>query len=383
MSLPASAAGRLRAFTLSLLMSAAALPAAAADLVIGQVAPLTGVITGTGEEYVAGAQAYFAHVNARGGVLGRQIRVVVKDDGYRPELTLERTRELLEQDKPLALFGFVGTANVLALTKHKVLSEAGIALLAPYTGAMDLRVPINPYLFHVRASYADETAKMVEHLHTVGLRRFAVLYQDDAFGKAGLAGAEAAMQKLGLKSVATGSYDRTKPEEVDAAVAAIVPANPDAVIMVSVNRASSVFIKKLRAAGSRAQLFSISVVNFKELLHNAGEAVVRGVGISQVMPFPYAASTPVVREFHTLMAQYAPGKVISYASLESFIAAKVMVEALRRAGPEPTRQKVLAALDGLKEYDAGGFKVGFGAGNRNGSRYVEVTVIGADGKLRR
>lgn len=356
---------------------------AAPDIVIGQVAPLTGVIASTGDEYVAGARAYFAHVNARGGINGSQIRVVVKDDGYKPDLTVQHTRELLEKDNPVALFGFVGTANVLALTRNKVLSEANIALLAPYTGAADLREPVNPHLFHIRASYTDETAKMVEHLHTIGLRRFAVMYQNDGFGKSGLAGAEQAIARLGLRLVASGHYDRAKPEEVDEAVKAIAPANPDAVIMVSVNRASAAFIKQLRAAGSRAQLFSISVVNFKELLKNAGEDLARGIGISQVMPFPYSPSAPVVREFHALMKQHAPDKVVSYASMESFIAAKVLVEALRRAGPEPTRARVLTALQNLREYDVGGFKISFGGDNRVGSRYVEVTVIGREGKLLR
>lgn len=353
------------------------------ELVIGQVAPLTGTIAGTGAEYVAGGAAYFAYVNDNGGINGRKIRVVVKDDSYKPDQTLALTRELLSEEKPLALFGFVGTGNVLALNKNKVLEDAGIALVAPYTGAQDLRDPMNPHIFHIRASYADETAGMVEHLHTIGVRRIAVMYQDDPFGKSGLAGAESAMKKLGLELVAKGGYDRTKPEEVDAAVAAIAPARPDAVIMVSVNRASAAFIKKIRAQGSTAQLFSISVVNFKELLVNAGEDNARGIGISQVMPYPYSARAPVVREFQTLMAKYQPDKVISYASMESFIAAKILVEALRRSGPEPTRQKIMAQLEKLSSYDVGGFRVSFSPQSRTGSRFVEVTVIGRDGRLLR
>lgn len=365
------------------LLGAAQSASAADEIVIGQVAPLTGTIAGTGNEYVAGGAAYFAWVNDNGGINGRKIRVVVKDDSYKPDQTLAHTRQLLAEDKPLALFGFIGTANVLGLVKNKVLEEAGIALLAPYTGAQDLREPMHPNIFHIRASYTDETAGMVEHLHTVGVRRIAVMYQDDPFGKSGLAGAEMAMKKLGLQLVAKGGYDRAKPEEVDAAVNAIAPANPDAVIMVSVNRASAAFIKKIRARGSQAQLFSISVVNFKELLVNAGEDNARGIGISQVMPYPYSARIPVVREFQTLMAKYQPDKVISYASIESFIAAKIMVEALRRAGPEPTRQKVIAQLDRMNNFDTGGFRVTFAPDNHTGSRFMEVTVIGRDGRLLR
>jgi len=353
------------------------------DLVIGQVAPLTGTIAGTGDEYVAGGAAYFAHVNANGGIYGRKIRVVVKDDSYKPDQTLAMTRQLLAEDKPLALFGFVGTGNVLALNKNRVLEDAGIALLAPYTGAQDLRDPMSPYIFHIRASYADETARMVEHLHIIGLRRFAVMYQDDPFGKSGLAGAETALKKLGLTAVAKGGYDRTKPEDIDAAVAAIAPVNPDAIIMVSVNRASAAFVKKMRAQGSKARLFSISVVNFKELLKNAGEDNARGIGISQVMPYPYSTLVPVAREFQTMMAKYQPGKVVSYASMESFIAAKILVEAIQRSGADPTRQKIVAQLDKMNIYDAGGFNVSFSPDNHVGSKFVEVTVIGRDGKLLR
>lgn len=356
---------------------------AADEIVIGQVAPLTGTIAGTGEEYVAGGAAYFAHVNAKGGIYGRKIRVVVKDDGYKPDLTLSQTKALLADERPLALFGFVGTGNVLALNKNKVLEDAGIALMAPYTGAQDLRDPMNPYIFHIRASYTDETSRMVEHLHTIGLRRFAVMYQDDPFGKSGLAGAERAVQKLGMQLVAKGGYDRTKPEEVDAAIAAIAPANPDAIIMVSVNRASAAFVKKMREKGSRARLFSISVVNFKELLKNAGEEMVRGVGISQVMPYPYSSKVPVAHEFQQMMAKYQPGKTVSYASMESYIAAKILVEAIRRSGGNPTREKVISQLEKMNNYDVGGFKVSFGPDNRVGSRFVEVTVIGPDGRLMR
>ena len=351
------------------------------DLVIGQVAPLTGTIAGTGNEYVAGGAAYFAYVNDNGGIYGRKIRVALKDDSYKPEQTLALTRQLLAEEKPLALFGFVGTGNVLALNKNKVLEEAGIALLAPYTGAQELRDPVNPLIFHIRASYADETARMVEHLHTIGLRRFAVMYQDDPFGKSGLAGAESALKKLGMTAVATGSYDRTKPEEVDAAVAAITPANADAIIMVSVNRASAAFVKRMRAQGSKARLFSISVVNFKELLKNAGEDNARGIGISQVMPYPYSTLAPVAREFQTLMAKYQPDKVVSYASMESFIAAKILVEAMRRSGADPTRQKIITQLEKMNSYDTGGFKISFSPDNRVGSKFVEVTVIGRDGRL--
>jgi branched-chain amino acid transport system substrate-binding protein len=358
---------------------------AANEVVIGQVVPLTGVIAGTGDEYSAGAAAYFATVNGKGGVYGRKIRVVQKDDAYKPDATVAATKEILEKDNPVALFGYVGTANIGALNKNNILTDNKIALLAPYTGAEELRVPPNPYLFHIRASYTDETAKMVEHLHTLGLRKFAVFYQNDGFGKGGLVGAERALEKLNLKAVATGHYDRTKPDDIDAAARAIGDAKPDAVIMVAVNRASSALIKKLRDSGNRARLFSISVVNFKELLKNTGDDLARGVGISQVMPFPYnmASPVPVVREFHAAMKQHQPTKTISYASMEGFIAAKVLVEAVKRSRADPSRERVLQQLADMRDFDVGGFKVNFGGDNRVGSRFVEVTVIGSGGRLLR
>jgi ABC-type branched-subunit amino acid transport system substrate-binding protein len=364
---------------------ASGLARAESEIVIGQVAPLTGVIAGTGDEYTAGAAAYFAAVNAQGGIYGRKIRVVLKDDAYKPAATLQLTKEILEKDNPVALFGYVGTANILALNKANVLADNKIALLAPYTGAEDLRNPVNPNLFHIRASYTDETAKMVEQLHTLGLRKFAVFYQDDGFGKSGLTGAETALAKLNLNAVATGNYDRSKPEDIDAAAASIIAGKPDAVIMVAVNKASSALIKKLRASGSKARLFSISVVNFKELLKNTGVDLARGVGISQVMPSPYntLAPAPVVSEFIAAMKQYMPTKTISYASIEGYIAAKVMVEAVKRARADPTREKVMQQLADMRNFDTGGFKVSFGGDNRVGSRFVEVTVIRYDGRLLR
>lgn len=357
--------------------------AAAEDLVVGQVVPLSAPIyAAVAQEYLGGAQAYFASVNAKGGINGRKIRAVVKDDAFTPDRTLQATRELLAEDA-IALFGYIGTPQVQILLKNNVLAEAGIALLAPWSGAPELREPNQPNLFHIRAGSADEGAKMVEQLYTLGMRRFAVLHQDDAFGRAGLAGVESGVKRKGLKTVAVGKYPPRKPDDVDAAVATIGAASPEAVILVATSPAATAFAKKLRAAGNRAQLFTMSSTSFKTLVNNLGEDGARGIGIAQVMPFPYTPTTPIAREFRQAMATYAPDKYVSHASMESFVAAKVLVEAIRRAGPNPTRQKVIAALDKLKSYDLGGFRIGFSPDNHQGSTFVEITVIGQNGKLRR
>lgn len=358
-------------------------PATAADdLVIGQVAPLSGVLADTGKDMVLGAKVYFDYVNDNGGVHGRKIRHVVKDDGYKVEETVRLTREVIGKDDALALIGFAGTGNVGELLKQRVLEEANIALVAPYTGGENLRNPFNPYIFHIRAGYADEAEGIVEQLMLLNMKRIGVMYQDDPFGKAGLAGVEAALKRRGLEVAVTGAYEKNT-DNVGEAVKAIAEANPQAVVMISVNRSTAAFAAQIRKVSTVAQLVNISVVNPKEIVRLIGAEDARGLGIAQVMPYPYSATAPIVREYQRAMKKYAPGTELSYTSFEEFVGAKVLVEGLRRAGPNPTREKVIRALETLSPFDAGGFNVNFSAKNRVGSRFVEVTVIGRDGRLLR
>lgn len=371
---------RGRALLAALALCAAAGPALAAEIVIGQVAPLSGVLASTGKQMVLGGKIYFDEVNAQGGINGATVRVEVRDDGYKVADTERLTRELLAKPEVVALFGFAGTANVTQLLTDKVLEQGGAALVAPYTGGDSLRKPFNPWIFHVRASYADETEHMVQQLTTLNMKRIAVMYQDDGFGKAGLAGVEAALTKRGLKLVASAGYERNT-DKVDAAVQAIQAADAQAVIMIAINKPAAAFIKRYREQGGGAQLFNISVVDPAEIVKLAGFKNAHGLGISQVVPYPYRPILPVVREYQKLLKKYAPEAAISYTSFEEFLGAKVLAEALRRAGPEPTRAKVLRALESLHGYDLGGITISYSATNRIGSHFVDVTVIGADGQL--
>lgn len=373
------ARGRGRRLIAGALLSLAA-SVTRADLLIGQVAPLSGVLARTGAQMVLGGKVCFDAVNAQGGVHGRQIRVVVLDDGYKVDETLRLTRELVADPKVVALFGFAGTANIGRLLQDKVLDEAGIALVAPYTGGEPLRRPFNSSIFHVRAGYADEAEHMVKQLVTQSIERVAVLYQNDAFGKAGLEGVEAALERRQLKLAAAAPYERNT-DEVKDAVAAILKAQAQAVIMIAVNQPAAAFVRQYREAGGGGQLFNISVVDPAELVRLAGIRHARGLGISQVVPYPYQPALPVVREFHRLMQQFAPGADVNYTNFEEFLGAKVLVEALRRAGPDPTRASVMRSLETLNPYDLGGISVAFSRGNRIGSRFVEVTVISSSGKL--
>ena len=354
--------------------------ALAAEVVIGQVAPLTGVLASTGEQMVLGGKIYFDAINAQGGVHGASLRQLVVDDGYEVDKTVARSRELLARPDVVALFGFAGTANITQLLQDGVLAQGGAALVAPYTGGESLRTPFNPWIFHVRAGYVDEAEHMVQQLTTLGMNRIAVLYQDDGFGKSGLEGVEAALARRKLKLVAAAGYPRNT-DDVAAAVKTITAANPHAVIMVAVNKPAAAFIKQYREGGGGAQLYNISVVNPAEIVRLAGLENAHGLGISQVVAFPYQPKLPVVREYQQMLAKYAPGAEVNYTSFEEFLGAKVLVEALRRAGPAPTRERVVKALESLQKFDLGGVFIGYSPTNRIGSRSVEVTVIGSTGRL--
>lgn len=353
------------------------------DIVIGQVAPLSGVLADTGKDMVLGAKVYFDYVNEQGGVHGKRIRHVVKDDGYKVDETVRLTREVINKDGALALIGFAGTGNVGELLKQKVLEEANIALVAPYTGGEVLRTPFNPYIFHIRAGYADEAEGIVDQLIMLNMKRIGVMYQDDPFGKAGLAGVEAALKKRGLEIVGTGPYEKNT-DNVTHAVQEIAKANPQAVVMISVNKSTAAFSKQIRAVSTVAQLVNISVVNPKEISRLIGSESARGIGVAQVMPYPYSATVGIVKEYQQAMKKYAPaGTELSYTSFEEFVGAKVLVEGLKRAGPGANREKVIRALETLNPFDTGGFTVRFSPNNRIGSRFVEITVIGKDGRLLR
>ena len=354
----------------------------AADISIVQVAPLTGVLASTGQQMVLGGKIYFDWINANGGIHGAKIKHEVVDDGYKVDETLRLTKGALERPEVLALFGFAGTANVAKLLTDGVLDAGGAPLVAPYTGAEVLRSPFNPYIFHVRAGYADETEHMVKQVATLGMSRIAVMYQNDAFGKAGLAGVEAAVAKRNLKLVVVAPYERNT-DQVSDAVHLIKKANPQAVIMISVNRSTAAFAQQYREAGGSGQLYNISVVNPDELVKLAGLKAVHGLGISHVVPYPYMANKPVVREYHKMLAQFGAGESINYTSFEQFLGAKVLVEGLRRAGPNPTRARLVNALASMSDFDLGGSTVSYSATNRIGSRYVEVTVVGGSGRLMR
>ncbi len=371
----------LLAAAISLLLSAAAHAEPGVsdkEIVLGQSAALSGPAKELGSEMRSGALLYFDQVNAGGGIHGRRIRLQTLDDGYEPERAAANTRKLIEEEKVLALFGYVGTPTSLAA--QPLFTEAKVPFVGAFTGAQALREPFNRYVFNVRASYFDETEKIVEQLTTTGIKQIAVFYQNDAYGKAGLAGVERAMTKRGLKIAATATVERNTVD-VAKAVAALSATRPDAIVMVSAYTSVAAFVKGMKKAGSAAQFHNVSFVGSRPLAAALGDEGV-GVAIAQVVPFPWSGTLPVTREYQA-QARAAGAKDFSFTELEGYIAARVLVEGLKRAGRELTRERLVTALESLSRTDIGGFQVDYSSSNHNGSTFVDLTIIGRGGKFLR
>jgi branched-chain amino acid transport system substrate-binding protein len=347
-------------------------------VVLGQSVALTGPASALGIEMRNGAKVYFDYVNAKGGVHGRKIELITLDDGYEPARTVPNTKKLIEESKVFALFGYVGTPTSSAALP--LFTEAKVPFFGAFTGAELLRQPFNRYIFNVRASYYDETEKIVEQLVSTGSKNIAVFYQDDAYGQAGLKGVELAMGRRNLKIATTGTVERNTVK-VAQAVKGINAAQPDAVVMISAYKSCGEFIRQMKTQGSAAQFYNVSFVGSKALADELG-AEGTGVAISQVVPFPWGTAVPVVREYQALMLR-AGHKEFTFTTVEGFLAAKVFVEGLRRAGRELTRERLIAALEKMNDVDLGGFYVGFTPTNHNASKFVDLTIIARDGKFLR
>ncbi len=346
-------------------------------ILLGQSVALTGPAQQLGLDMRLGASLYFDQVNARGGVNGRKIVLKTLDDGYEATRAAENTRKLINEERVFALFGYVGTPTSQA--SLPIFTEARVPFVGPFTGAELLRTPVNPYIFNVRASYWDETEAIVQHLTAMSVNKIAVFYQNDAYGLAGLTGVERALKKRGLEIVAKGTVERNTVE-VKKAIEEINKVQPQAVVMISAYKSCAAFIKEMKKAGANPTFWNVSFVGSKALAKELDKEG-RGVQISQVVPFPWDGSVPVVKEYQRLLAENAKGEQPGFGTLEGYIAAKVMVEGLRRAGRNLTRDGFIRAMETIQDYDVGGFKVTFGPGRRSGSQFVDLTIISKDQKF--
>jgi len=346
------------------------------EILVGQFAAQTGPAAELGKRMQLGMLAHFNAVNAAGGIHGRSIKLVSRDDGYEPEKAAAAVKALIEEDKVFALVGSVGTPTTLAAVP--AINAAGIPLIGPFTGAQALREPFNRNLFHVRASYFDETERIVQHLSTLGIKKIAVFYQNDSYGKAGLEGVTRALTKRNLKPAATVTVERNTVD-VAAALADILKAAPEAVVQISAYKSCAALIKQARAKGYGGQFFNVSFVGSTALSVELGDAGA-GVTISQVVPFPYIPSLSIVREYQQRMTE-AGHKDFDFSSMEGFLAAKVFVEGARRAGKTLTRESLTTGLESMREVDLGGFIVSYGPKNHEASRYTDLTIIGRGGRF--
>lgn len=362
-----------RVLLLSLALSALTAPLHAEDGVapteirLGMANAQSGPASGLGTGLKSGAETYFAKINAAGGVFGRKIVLLSKDDGYEPARTAAATESLVEADKVFALFGYVGTPTSSAAVP--IASKAQVPYLFAFTGAEFLRNPVNKWVYNVRASYFDETEAIVDHLtKDVGAKKIAMFMQDDAFGEAIKGGVARALFKRDMKIHAEARYKRNTME-IDPAVDAMKQAQPDAIVFAGTYKQLAAAVKKARAAGIGARFLTVSFIGTENFIAEAGSDG-DGVYITQVMPSPADATVAIVKEYLADMK----GQGVGYTSLEGYVDAAILVEALKKAGREPTRAGLLAALDGFSG-DVGGLKIGFASGNHQGSSSVYLTRV--------
>ena len=379
---------RVLPVTIAVIWSFLAAPSASAqDLVVGQVAALTNPGTTANAKGLAmGLQIYFNYVNEHGGVGGRPVRLVSKDDGLTPGKMVEITREYVADKKVLALAGYVNTGGITEVSKANLPGQAGIALIAPLQGDQSIVGADN--FFPFRSGYPDEVAALIKEAVSTQKKKVAVVYWNITFGPAMVKLAQEMTKQQSLNVAAWVPIDATAQDKFEPimkeAVAAVVKASPDAVIMLISGRYSLEFIKQIKNSEAvNAQLYAMSIVPPGDVVKAVGEAKARGIVIAQSVPYPFSPTLPLVSEYQKLMKQYAPNEALSYSTLEGFVAGKITVEALKRAGRNPTREKVLKALYSMGEFDLGGVYVNYSRKARRGWGTVDLTVIGPNGKLLR
>jgi ABC-type branched-subunit amino acid transport system substrate-binding protein len=316
-------------------------------------------------------------VNAQGGVHGRQIVMVYRDDRYEPELAKRNTERFILSDKVFGLFGYVGTATVKA--SLPLINRYRVPLVAPLTGAQLIRKPIKPLVFNIRASYHQEIEATVRYLLRYGRRSIAVVYQNDAFGRDGLEGARKALAARRLQPVVAVTVERNSTDTSEAA-RRVALARPDAVLMVSSYGTVASFIPNLRRQGNQAQVMNVSFVGSNALAQALPPEYRHGVGVSQVVPFPWNPRVPVVRDYQNTIRRNRSDARYGFSSLEGYISATMLVRALKAAGPNLTRERFLSTMETMGTVDLGGFPLRFSPQNHHGSDFVELTfLVGRDG----
>ncbi|MFC5521276.1 ABC transporter substrate-binding protein [Polaromonas jejuensis] len=353
--------------------------AKARKLVVGQSVPLTGTADQIGLAYFNGAKIYFDAINAKNGAGGYKIEVKALDDGYNPAKAASNARQLLDEGVD-ALFGFAGTASCDAA--FAVAKPAGALFFAPFAASDALHDPALGLVFHVRPALADEAYKVVRHCATLNQDRIAVFAEDDAMGRAGLAAVNQALVDLKRPPIVGSAFSPVNSDKVDAAVAQLMKAQPQAIIQVSLFNSSAAFIRKMRRAGYGGQFLNFSVVGIDPLFTALGKEI-GGIVISQVVPSPRSTGTPIIKEYLDALNQ--TDQTPSYESVEGYIAARTFAEGVRRAasggGGKPDRAGLQKVFEAMTDYDVGGFRINLRPKKYESVRVIDLVTITPDGKI--
>jgi ABC-type branched-subunit amino acid transport system substrate-binding protein len=348
-------------------------------IVFGQATALEGPASALGQGMKAGLDAAFAEVNKAGGVKGRKLELKSIDDGYEPTRAIEAVKKLLEEDKVFAIAGTVGTPTAAAT--QPIATAAGAPFIGPFTGVEFLREPHKPLVLNIRASYFQETESMVEHLtKDLGVTKIAIMYQDDAFGQAGLAGVKKALDKRKMELAGEGTFERNTVA-VKTALLAIKKADPQAVIMISPYKPAAEFIKLAKQIKLDVTFVNISFVGSDALAKELGAAGA-GVVITQVVPFPKDAAIPVVGRYQAALKATSPDAQPGFVSLEGYLVGRAIIAGLEKVDGEPTRQALIEAVQKAGALDLGGFKLSYSPTSNRGSDQVFLTVIQPDGSFK-
>jgi branched-chain amino acid transport system substrate-binding protein len=349
-----------------------------AEIVVGQTSGFTGPVASGVKENTDGARLYIDHINAVGGVNGQRIELVSLDDKFDPKLAAANARTLITERNVVALFMNRGTPHTEAI--KPLLDEFKVPLVAPSTGAMILHKPVHPWIFNVRATYQREAEKAVTHLATIGLSRIALVHVDDSFGADCAIGAQRGFERATIKPLFIEKFDRAKPDFKDIAQKT-AKTDAQAVFLIGSAGAVADGTKAIRTAGSRAQIVTVSNNASGGFIKQMGEYA-RGTIVTQIFPYERSLSAPIVKEANDL-AKAKGIPEVTPAMLEGYVGAKVLVEGLRRAGPNPTRAKLQQALESFRKLDIGGLELSYGPADHTGLDYADLSIIGPDGKFRR
>lgn len=348
----------------------------ATEILVGQDIDLTGTIAARMKPLIATADAYIERVNAAGGVNGRRIKVIRTDSANKPDRTKENVKALVEKQGVFAMWGISGTGNVGAALPY--LTEHGVPLVGSTSGADSFYAKTHPMLFNTKAGYGDEIRRMATHLKDSYISRVGVIYLDNGFGREAYKSAEAAIKERGLELAAVAKF-KEDGSDIPQAVEAMIKARPTAVMLLTLAGPAPKLVDEYLKAGGRAQFFALSIVAPDVLSGKIGDKA-RGIIVTQVVPYPWDRSLAIVKEYQELMASKGV-KEYSHSGIEGLILAKTLVEGLRGAGKDPTRRRLLDSMEALRDKDFGGYKLSYAPSRHNGSDFVEITMIGREGKL--